>query len=74
MNDDLECMCTQCGISVYLPPSLVTMEDFNAGGEKLVLSPSCPECGGRLFVIGKAGEEPYYRVPEEEPPEDIQAK
>ena len=67
MTDELECMCTECGISLYFPRDLITVEDFDYSGKALVLAPFCTECGGRLRVIGKAGEEPFYRVQEQTP-------
>jgi hypothetical protein len=74
MMDELECMCTDCGISLYLPRNLITLEGFDDAGNPLVLAPFCTECGGRLRIIGKAGDEPFYRVQQETPDGDTQAK
>lgn len=74
MTDELECMCTECGISLYFPPDLITLDDYNDAGKALVLAPFCTECGGRLRLIGKAGEEPFYRLQERAPNGEPQAK
>ena len=67
MSDELECMCTECGISLYFPRDLITVEGFDDTGKALVRAPFCTECGGTLRVIGKAGAEPFYRVQERAP-------
>jgi hypothetical protein len=74
MTDELECMCIECGISLYLPRDLITLGDHDEEGNTLVRAPFCTECGGRLRVVGKAGDEPFYRVQERAPNGDAQAK
>jgi hypothetical protein len=56
-------MCQQCGISTYLPSDRISLED-PANAEARFLSDLClcNECGGRLLLVGKAGDEPYYRT------------
>jgi hypothetical protein len=74
MTDELECMCTECGISLYLPRDLITLDASADIGAAMVRSPFCTECGGKLRVIGKAGDEPFYRVQEGNPSDGTQAK
>jgi len=62
MNEEMECMCLECGISVYLPAGSFTAGDFTGMGMKLVENLFCVECGGVLGVVGKAGDEPSYRL------------
>jgi hypothetical protein len=74
MSDELECMCTECGISLYLPRDLITLEAYADYGTAMVRSPLCTECGGQLRLIGKAGDEPFYQVQEGNPSDGAQAK
>jgi hypothetical protein len=74
MTDELELMCMECGISIYLPRDLIILEEFVDGGAYLVRDPFCTECGGRLRFIGKAGEEPFYQLREEPSNSNSQAK
>ncbi len=60
MNDDLECMCLLCGISHYLGAELLTFEDIEGDERKMVANQGCSECGGALYVLGKAGDAPFY--------------
>jgi hypothetical protein len=62
MADLMECMCLECGVSTYLDLSGVSVEDDVGSGHKFVLNSFCPECGGALLVVGKAGDEPFYRL------------
>jgi len=63
VTDEMECMCQNCGISTYLPSNRISLED-PANAEARLLSDLClcTECGGRLFLVGKAGDEPSYRT------------
>ncbi len=63
VTDDMECMCQQCGISTDLPSNQIALED-PANTEVRLLSDLCvcPDCAGRLFLVGKAGDEPSYRT------------
>ncbi|MBW2072532.1 MAG: hypothetical protein JRI89_14925 [Deltaproteobacteria bacterium] len=65
MSELMECMCQECGISHYLPEDTITLED-PANSEVRLLSGIfvCSECGGALALIGKAGDEPSYRLEE----------
>jgi hypothetical protein len=62
MSDELECMCLECGISLYLPRELIILEQYGDVVSDMVREPFCVECGGRLKVVGRPGEEPFYRV------------
>lgn len=62
MNGEMECMCIECGISVYLSPEIISSDDFVEGQKRLVDNVFCTRCGGPLMLIGKAGDEAYYRT------------
>jgi len=56
-------MCMQCGISIYLPKDSVTMEDSSDADSKLLDTLLvCVQCGGQLRLVGKSGDEPFYRL------------
>lgn len=63
VSSEMECMCQQCGISTHLPTNQIFLED-PANTEVRLLSDLClcPKCGGRLFLVGQVGDEPYYRT------------
>jgi hypothetical protein len=63
MSEEMECMCLQCGISTYRSLDEVSLED-PASMEGRVLSDvyACAACGGRLILVGRAGNEPRYRL------------
>jgi len=63
MTQEMECLCQECGISVYHPSSIINLED-PAGTEVKLLDSLliCQECGGRLALVGKVGNEPHYRL------------
>lgn len=59
----MECMCMECGVSIYLPAENISMEDSSAVDTKILDSLLvCEQCGGRLRLVGKAGDEPFYRL------------
>lgn len=63
MNEEMECMCMACGMSTYLPANNVIMEDPASNDSKLLDSLLvCQNCGGQLSLVGKAGDEPFYRL------------
>ena len=63
MNDQMECMCMECGISSYLPKGDILMEDPASTESKMLNSLLvCQICGGQLKLIGRAGDEPFYRL------------
>jgi Zn finger protein HypA/HybF involved in hydrogenase expression len=63
MSEKMECMCQQCGVSIYIPAGLISLED-PANTEVKMLSSLhlCEQCGGPLALVGKAGDEPHYRL------------
>lgn len=62
MNDEMECMCLECGISVLLSLETIALGDFVEGQRRQVDNIFCTECGGPLVLVGKAGDEAYYRT------------
>ena len=63
MSEEMECMCLQCGISLYLPAELISLEDPANTEVKLLSSIHvCESCGGSLVLVGKVGDEPQYRL------------
>lgn len=63
MSEEMECMCMECGASSYLSKSNILMEDpANSESKMLNSLLVCQLCGGQLKLIGKAGDEPYYRL------------
>ena len=62
MNEMMECMCLDCGISNYLDVQDVSLENIPDLQRQFVKNRPCIECGGALVVIGRAGEEPCYTV------------
>jgi hypothetical protein len=63
MSDEMECMCQQCGVSTYLAADIISLEDPENPEVKLLSSMfTCESCGGQLALVGKAGDEPNYRL------------
>lgn len=62
MEGTVECMCTECGISVYIQPAGITSGDMENARGGLMENTFCPRCGGALILVGRAGEEPFYRT------------
>lgn len=63
MGEEMECMCMECGSSNYLLADAVTMDEQEGTDSKLLDSLLvCQNCGGQLKLIGRAGDEPYYRL------------
>ena len=63
MGEEMECMCMECGASSYLPADDITMDE-EGGTESKLLDRLlvCQNCGGQLRLMGRAGDEPYYRL------------
>ena len=59
----MECMCQECGVSVFYPSDLISLEE-PAGAEVRLIGSLlvCEICGGRLALVGKAGDEPHYQL------------
>jgi hypothetical protein len=62
MSQEWECMCMTCGISVYLDLEGVAFDDTAAGDMQVLKNVFCPECGGHLGLVGRAGDRPFYEV------------
>ncbi len=62
MSLDMECMCLKCGISVYVDLTGISLEDLGQGEHKVIRNVFCTECGGHLALIGRAGDEPHYKI------------
>jgi len=63
MSNEIECMCMQCGISICLPEDSVVMDDPSDPNSKLLdILLVCEQCGGQLKLVGKSGDEPFYRL------------
>lgn len=63
MDRDIECMCTNCGISLLIPMGEIVLDDTVIScDQRLVRNLFCTECGGALAMIGLAGEQPHYRL------------
>ena len=63
MDQELECMCLQCGASSFLLSSDIAFEDPANIDSKLLSSLNvCQLCSGQLSLVGKAGNEPHYRL------------
>lgn len=63
MSQEMECMCQECGASSYLLQGDIVMQDPYAPNSKLLDSLLvCQICGGQLVLVGKAGDEPFYRT------------
>jgi len=63
MGEEMECMCMECGASSYLPADDITMDEEDGTESKLLdRLLVCQNCGGQLKLMGRAGDEPYYRL------------
>jgi hypothetical protein len=62
MSQEWECMCMTCGISVYLGLEGVAFDDTAAGDIQMLKNIFCPECGGPMGLVGRAGDRPFYEV------------
>ncbi len=61
MENLMECMCLECGVSIYLDLGQIAVEEAADSKMKLVSNLFCTECGGLLALRGRAGDEPNYR-------------
>jgi hypothetical protein len=55
-------MCLECGISLYLEADGIALGDFAEGDLRVVEKTFCTHCGGQLVQIGKAGDQPLYKI------------
>jgi len=58
----MECMCLECGMSTYMPEDLIAMDPADSASKLLGRLLVCKNCGGQLKLMGKAGDEPFYRL------------
>lgn len=62
MSSEMECMCLECGVSIHLSEDLIAMDPSDPTSTLLDSLLVCENCGGQLRLVGKAGEEPFYRL------------
>jgi len=62
MSNEMECMCVECGVSIYMPSDYITMDPSASDSKLLDSLLVCEQCGGQLRLVGKAGDEPFYRL------------
>jgi len=55
-------MCVQCGVSIHMPADTVAMDTSALDSKLLDSLLVCEKCGGQLRLVGKAGDEPFYRL------------
>jgi hypothetical protein len=58
----MECMCLECGMSIHMAENLITMDPSDPTSKLLDSLLVCKNCGGQLTLVGKAGDEPFYRL------------
>jgi len=62
MSNEMECMCLECGMSIHMPEDLIAMDPSDSTSKLLDSILVCENCGGQLQLVGKAGDEPFYRL------------
>jgi len=63
MTQKMECLCMECGVSNYFPADDIALEDpSDVDSKKIDSLLVCEQCGGQLMLVGKAGDEPHYRL------------
>jgi hypothetical protein len=62
MSNEMECMCLECGVSIHMPEGLIAMDPSDSDLKVLDSLLICENCGGQLNLVGKAGDEPFYRL------------
>jgi hypothetical protein len=62
MSNEMECMCLECGMSIHMPEDLITLDPSDSDSKLLDILLVCENCGGQLKLVGKAGDEPSYRL------------
>jgi hypothetical protein len=55
-------MCLECGVSIFMDSGRITIEGPTDAGHHMLKDAFCTECGGLMVLIGKAGDEPHYRL------------
>ncbi|MCK8600444.1 hypothetical protein [Desulfoferrobacter suflitae] len=62
MSKEVECMCLECGVSLYLDGDIIHLGDYVTDALRAVEKTFCTQCGGQLALVGLAGDEPNYRT------------
>jgi len=62
MSNEMECMCLECGVSIHMPEDLIAMDPSDSDSKLLDSLLVCEQCGGALRLVGKAGDELFYRL------------
>jgi hypothetical protein len=62
MNEQMECMCLNCGVSLFLPREVISLDERVGENTRMLRDVFCTECGGLLILVGAAGAEPHYRL------------
>ena len=62
MSNEIECMCLECGMSIHMPEDLIALDPSDPDSKLLDILLVCENCGGQLKLVGKAGDEPSYRL------------
>jgi len=62
MSNVMEYMCLECGMSIHMPEDLITMDPSDSTSKLLDSLLVCDNCGGQLKLVGKSGDEPFYRL------------
>jgi len=62
MSNEMECMCLECGMSIHMPEDLIALDPSDSDSKLLDIILVCENCGGQLKLVGKAGDEPSYRL------------
>jgi len=49
-------------MSIHIPEDLIAMDSSDSDSKLLDSLLVCENCGGQLKLVGKAGDEPIYRL------------
>lgn len=60
----MECLCLDCGISNYLDLENLSLDAPAGSDMRVITNTFCADCGGAMVLIGKAGDEAYYKTGE----------
>ena len=58
----MECMCLECGMSIHMSEDLISMDPSDSASKLLDSLLVCENCWGQLKLVGKAGDELFYRL------------
>lgn len=62
MSKEVECMCLERGVSLYLDGDIILLGDYVADAPRAIEKTFCTQCDGQLALVGLAGDEPNYRT------------